>query len=160
MEADRKSVYIESTIPSYATSKPSRDVVAAGRQYLTQFFWEHQRDQYKLYISQVVIDEISDGDPEAAQRRLDFIDGIEKLLEPDGRKELSVIYQQLLKIPDRAKADCAHLAYCVLGRIHYLLTWNCGHLGPVSQTKIREYNDKHGLWTPALVTPESFVTPM
>jgi hypothetical protein len=160
MEEERKSVYVESTIPSYATARPSADVVAAGRQYLTQFFWEHQRDQYKLYVSQIVVDEISNGDPEAARRRLDFIAGIEKLAEPDGQKELAAIYQQLLKIPDRAKLDCSHLAFCVLGRIHYLLTWNCGHLGPTSQMKIRGYNDKHGLWTPTLITPEGFVTPM
>jgi hypothetical protein len=107
-----------------------------------------------------VIDEISDGDPAAARRRLDFIEGIEKLPEPEDLDELALIYQRLLKVPDRAKVDCSHLAFCVLRRIHYLLTWNCGHLGPASQTKIREYNDAHGLWTPTLVTPEGLMTPM
>jgi hypothetical protein len=158
MDEEMKSIYVESTIPSYATARPSTDMVVAGHQYLTQFFWENQRNQYKLYVSKAVIDEISEGDADAARRRLDFIKGIEKLPEPDGRKELAAIYQQLLKIPDRAGADCSHLAYCVLGRIHYLLTWNCGHLGPPSQNKIRDYNDKHKLWTPTLVTPEGLIT--
>ncbi|MDR3324599.1 MAG: type II toxin-antitoxin system VapC family toxin [Spirochaetaceae bacterium] len=160
MDEAKKSAYIESTIPSYATARPSGDLITAGRQYLTQFFWERQRHEYKLYVSQAMVDEISDGDREAAQRRLDFIAGIEKLPEPDGRRELAGVYQQLLKIPNRAKADCSHLAFCVLRRIDYLLTWNCGHLGPTSQMKVREYNDMHGLWTPTLITPEGLMTPM
>jgi hypothetical protein len=160
MDEDRKSIYVESTIPSYATARPSTDMVVAVHQYLTRFFWENQRDQYKLYVSQDVIDEISNGDPKAAKRRLDFVVGIEKLAEPDGRKELAAIYQQLLKVPDRAKVDCSHLAFCVLWHIHYLLTWNCGHLGAASQEKIRDYNNKHELWTPTLITPEGLIIPM
>jgi hypothetical protein len=160
MEEDRKSLYVESTIPSYATAWTSADVVTAGRQYLTRFFWEYQRYEYRLCISKDVIHEISDGDPDAVRRRLDFIEGIEELPEPEGLDEMALIYQQLLKVPDRAKADCSHLAYCVLERIHYLLTWNFVHLGPASQTKVREYNDTHGLWTPALVTPERLITPV
>jgi hypothetical protein len=155
-----QSVYIESTIPSYATARPSSDVVTAGRQYLTRFFWEEKRHEYKLYISQDVVDEISDGDPEAARRRLDFIAGIEKLDEPEGLDEMALCYQRLLKVPDRAKPDCSHLAFCVLWRVHYLLTWNCTHLGAASQTKVRDYNDKHGLWTPTLITPAGLITPM
>jgi hypothetical protein len=129
MDEDQKSVYIESTIPSYATARPSADVVAAGRQCLTQFFWEHQRNQYKLYISQDVIDECKRGDPDAAQRRMDFIKGVDKLQKPEGLDDLAAVYQKLLNIPDRAKLDCSHLAYCVLEEIDYLLTWNCSHLG-------------------------------
>jgi hypothetical protein len=129
-------------------------LVIAGRQVLTQFFWEHLRDKYKLYVSQAVLNECSDGDLNAAQRRLDLIKDVESLPKPEGLEELADAYQALLDIPDRAKADCTHLAYCVLYRIDVLLTWNCGHLGPTAQEKIRVYNHEHDLWTPQLVTPE------
>jgi hypothetical protein len=46
------------------------------------------------------------------------------------------------------------LAVCVVEKIDYLLSWNCTHLGVVSYAKIYNYNESHGLWTPALVTPE------
>jgi hypothetical protein len=59
MEEERQSLYIETTIPSYATARMSRDLVIAGRQVLTQFFWEHLRDKYKLYVSQAVLNEWS-----------------------------------------------------------------------------------------------------
>jgi len=51
----QKSVYIETTIPSYATAKPSMDIISANRQNITKFFWEYESSKYKLYISQFVL---------------------------------------------------------------------------------------------------------
>jgi hypothetical protein len=108
-------------------------------------------------VSPVVIAECSDGDNDAAQRRLEIIKDIEQLSKPERLEELAGVYQNLMDIPDRAKNDCLHLAYCVLHRIDMLLTWNCTHLGTASYIKLRNYNDKHDLWTPALVTPDTIV---
>jgi hypothetical protein len=152
MEA-KKSVYIESTIPSYATARPSSNILNTIRKAQTETFWQI-RDRFNLWISQDVIDEISGGDNDAAQRRLEFVKGIKLLPKPDGLAALAVTYQKLLDIPDRAKQDYFHLAYCVLSGIDYLLSWNCTHLGAVSQGKASIYNDKNSLWMPSLVTPE------
>jgi hypothetical protein len=152
MEA-KKSVYIESTIPSYATARPSSNILNTLRKAQTETFWQI-RDRFKLWISQDILDEISGGDKDAAQRRLEFVKGIEVLPEPNDLDTLADIYQALLGIPARAKQDCFHLACCVLNRIDYLLSWNCTHLGAVAQGKVSIYNDKHGLWMPSLVTPE------
>jgi hypothetical protein len=160
MEEDRKSLYVESTIPSYATSRESADLIAAAHQVLTRIFWEEHRLQYDLYVSEYVLEECSRGDSEAARKRLDFVAGITILPKTTEIEVLAAVYQKLLGIPDRAKTDCNHLATCVSWRIDYLLTWNCGHLGPEVQQRAQSYNDTHGLWTPVLVTPESFVTPM
>ena len=150
--APKKTVYIESTIPSYATALPSSNILNIVQKAQTLDFW-NIRDTYKLVISQDVLDEISEGDPEAAQRRLDFVKGIELLPELEEIDPLSSLYQTVLGIPERAKIDCSHLAYCVLHRIDYLLTWNCAHLGPVVQKKMLVYNNNHNLWTPVLITP-------
>jgi hypothetical protein len=125
---------------------------------LTRFFWEQERRKYALVVSQDVLDECSLGDPEAAQRRLAFIQGIEPLVRPSGIDGLANSYQELLDIPKNAKTDCYHLSYCVIEKIDYLLSWNCRHLGLASYEKIRYYNDEHGLWLPLLVTPEYFTT--
>jgi hypothetical protein len=37
----------------------------------------------------------------------------------------------------------------------FLLSWNFTHLRLASYIKAREYNDRSGLWTPVLVTPEN-----
>jgi hypothetical protein len=157
MEEERQSLYVESVIPSYATAWDSRDVIILGKQAQTREFWNNERHKYDLFISQYVLDEISDGDPDAARKRLDFVDGIPVYPKTPEIERLAMIYQKLLDIPDRAKMDCNHLATCVIQHIHYLLTWNCTHLGAVAQMKIQDYNERHGLWTPLLVTPEALL---
>jgi hypothetical protein len=156
MREEKKSVYIESTIPSYATSRMSTDLIVAAHQALTKLFWEQERHKYTLFISQDVLDECAGGDSGAAARRLELIAGLPILPKTEVVEKLAVTYQKLLAIPDRAKADCAHLATCVNFKINYLLTWNCGHLGIETYAKVRNYNDQHGLWSPLLITPEYF----
>jgi hypothetical protein len=154
MENKKKSVYIETTIPSYATSRISFDIVIAARQLLTKRFWEEENQNYELYTSQYVIEECGLGDPDAAKRRLDFISGIEIIPKVDEIADLAKVYLNLLQIPERAKADCSHLAVCVFAELDYLLSWNCTHLGFHSYIKVLEYNTKQGLWSPLLITPE------
>jgi hypothetical protein len=69
--------------------------------------------------------------------------------------DLALTYQAVLHIPDEAAIDCTHLAVCVLHRVDYLLSWNFAHLGDVAQKMARIYNEKNGLWTPRLVSPEN-----
>ncbi|MCL2812375.1 MAG: type II toxin-antitoxin system VapC family toxin [Clostridia bacterium] len=152
-----KSIYIETTIPSLATSRPSRDTIIAGRQAATLLFWESKRHNYDLYISEYVIDECSLGDPEIAVRRLDFIKNIPVIPHSGEIFALADKYQQLLGIPERAKIDCFHLASCVTAQMDYLLSWNCTHLGIHTFVKIQRFNNKYGLFTPLLLTPEALM---
>jgi hypothetical protein len=157
MDEDRKSLYVESTIPSYAAAWSSRDTIIAGHQAATALFWEKERHKYDLFISDYVLDEIREGDREAAQKRLNLVDGIPVYPKTAEIEALAAIYKELLGIPDRAKTDCNHLAVCVLERINYLLTWNCAHLGTEAQMKMQDHNKRHGLWTPLLITPEALL---
>ncbi len=152
-----KSIYIETTIPSLATSKPSRDVLIAGRQAATLMFWENERHKYELIISQYVIDECSLGDKNAATRRLSLLKDIPIIPKSEQISSLAVKYQKLLDIPDKAKIDCFHLAACVLSETDYLLSWNCTHLGIHTFIRVQTYNKERGLFTPILITPESLL---
>ncbi|MDR0551024.1 MAG: type II toxin-antitoxin system VapC family toxin [Spirochaetaceae bacterium] len=153
----KKSVYIETTIPSYATAKTSRDIVIAHRQALTKIFWENERQKYDLCISDYVIDECGRGDPEAAKRRLDLIAGIPLLPETERTVSLAHGYFDILDITERVMTDCFHLAVCVDSGIDYLLSWNYTHLGHRSYGKVYMYNYQRGLKTPDLLTPEMFM---
>jgi predicted nucleic acid-binding protein len=152
-----KSLYIETTIPSLATARASRDTIIAGMQASAILFWENERNKYDLYISQYVLDECAKGDKDAAQKRLDFLKDITVLPRSDKIEVLADIYQSLLNIPEKAKTDCFHLATCVVSEIDYLLSWNCTHLGIHTFIKLKEYNEKQSLWTPLLITPESLI---
>jgi predicted nucleic acid-binding protein len=150
-----KSIYLETTIPSYATAKPSRDVIKSARQAITLLFLETAGKIYDLYISDYVVDECAKGDREAAQKRLDSLRGIKILSATTKTEELALIYRRILNIPDRARVDSYHIAVCVEAELDYLVSWNYSHLGVVSYAKLLGYNQLHGLKTPVLVTPEA-----
>ena len=157
MSAQKKSVYIETTIPSFATAKTSRDAIIAGHQAATTLFWENERQKYELYVSQYVIEECKLGDTEAADRRLNFLKDISVLPKTSEVERLGKVYQQILVIPERAKTDCFHLSCCVLAEIDYLLSWNCAHLGIGAYSKVKDYNQTVNLHTPILLTPEALM---
>jgi hypothetical protein len=54
-------VYIETSIVSYLTARPSRDLIIAAHQQLTQEWWDTRRASFDLYVSQLVIQEASAG---------------------------------------------------------------------------------------------------
>ena len=48
------TVYIESSVISYLTSRPSRDLVTAARQTITAEWWEEKKSNYEVYVSALV----------------------------------------------------------------------------------------------------------
>ena len=68
MESMKPTVYIETTVPSYLTAWPSRDVVRAGEQQVTRDWWS-RRSAYELRVSSLVLLECGAGDAEAAASR-------------------------------------------------------------------------------------------
>ena len=72
------SVYMETSIISYLSARPSRDLVIAAHQQLTRQWWTGRRS-YRLFVSQIVRDEVAVGDPTARARRLRVLRGIPAL---------------------------------------------------------------------------------
>ena len=48
-------LYLETTIPSYLVARRSRDLRLAADQETTQQWWEAERHDYELFISQAVV---------------------------------------------------------------------------------------------------------
>jgi predicted nucleic acid-binding protein len=122
------SVYLETTIPSYLTAWRSPEVSMAAKQQTTRKWWDERRKLFDLFISDVVIVEASEGDANAAQRRLEILEGIpvlSPLVEVDAIAQLLI---ERLALPERAVADAIHIAICIVHGIDYLLTWNCTHI--------------------------------
>ena len=55
-------------------------MVKAGRQAITSDWWLYSKSQYEVYISALVEDEISGGDPMAAAKRLQAVANIPSIL--------------------------------------------------------------------------------
>src|SRR5262249_58660238 len=73
---DKKTVYIETSIVSYLTARPTSDLLVAAWQKTTVDWWDTQRNRFDLYTSNVTIEEAGRGNPEAAARRLEALAGI------------------------------------------------------------------------------------
>jgi len=124
----KRKVYIETSVISYLTARVSRDLVVAGHQRITQEWWSERRVAFDIFVSQVVLEEASAGDQEAARQRLEIL-AILPLLEIS--EEATALAQDLIRIgplPERAEVDALHLAIAVTNQVDYLLTWNCTHL--------------------------------
>ncbi|HCN79419.1 MAG TPA: DNA-binding protein [Verrucomicrobiales bacterium] len=151
----KPSVYIETTIPSYLVARPSRDVVLAGHQQVTQDWWQQSRPNHDLVISQYVIDEVSRGEHEMAQKRLSVLQGI-PLLRPS--METETLARELihrLNLPEQAKTDAFHIAIAAVHGIDFLLTWNCTHINNMHmQRRIEVACREAGFTPPVIGTPE------
>jgi hypothetical protein len=66
----KETVYIETSVVSYYTSQPSRDLVIAARQEITREKWPIILSSFEPYISALVIQEAEKGDHDAAEQRL------------------------------------------------------------------------------------------
>ena len=153
-----QTVYVETSIISYLTAQPSRDVLAIARQQLTRQWWETCRQQFDLVVSPLVEDEASRGDPEAAKRRVQIIKPLRQI-EPT--PEVGLFTQQLLKqgaLPKTAADDALHIALAVVHGMDYLLTWNCRHIDN-ARTKpvIRRLCQDTDYHFPEICTPEELL---
>jgi predicted nucleic acid-binding protein len=128
MAGERKTVYLETTIPSYLTARPSRDLLRAAHQEITREWWEDHRSRFDLFVSRIVLEEAGRGDPDAAGRRLDALAGLPSL---EMTEEVFDMARSLLDagvLPGKARIDALHIAVAAVHGIDILLTWNCRHL--------------------------------
>ncbi len=66
----KQKVYLETTIASYLTARPNRDLVMAAHQELTLEWWADHRQRFDTFVSDFVLSESAKGDKPAAARRL------------------------------------------------------------------------------------------
>jgi predicted nucleic acid-binding protein len=152
------TVYVETTIPSYLTAWTSRDLVRAAHQQITREWWQTARDQFEMYVSEAVIQEIALGDANAAADRQGAVKDLPVLTLTDAVLALAREYDTALRLPPKATTDVLHIAFAVAYEMDYLVTWNCRHIasGPVIR-RLQDANDLAGRKTPLIVTPEALL---
>ncbi len=156
----KPSVYIETTIVSYLTAWPSRDIVRLGHEVLTRQWWQDRKSSFETFVSDFVTDEASRGDPKAASERLKALSGIPSLPVTPSAIDLADRLAQALKLPQRARLDAAHVAISAVHRVDYLLTWNCTHLANGALLpKIEAVCRDAGFTSPRILTPQLLMVP-
>ena len=153
----KAAVYIKTSVVSYLTATPSRDLITAAHQQLTHAWWG-SRDHFDLYVSDAVVDEAARGNADAAARRLAALQGCTILAVNDRVRDLA---QRLLKstaLPARAAIDAVHVAAAAVNGMDFLLTWNCTHIAnATTRGKIERTCRLAGFQPPVICTPEELV---
>lgn len=113
---------MEPTIISYLTARTSKNPIVAGRQVLTREWWEHRRTAFDLVVSELVFEEATAGDQEAAKRRLDYISDMDSLHISDEAVSLAEALVSEGPIPSEYGEDVLHMALCAVNGIDFLVT--------------------------------------
>jgi hypothetical protein len=154
----RRRVYLETTIISYLTARPSRSVVSAAHQQITVDWWTRRRHDFDLLVSELVLREAEAGDPEAAQRRLEVLTGLPRLALTEEALQLAADFMRGGLLPEKAAEDGMHIAIATAHDVDYLLTWNCAHIAnPEIQERLAKFLYERGLVLPFICTPEELL---
>lgn len=154
-------VYIETTVVSYLTARPSRDLIVAGHQQITHDWWDTRCRDYEFCVSQLVFQEAGNGDPQAAQERLAVLATM-TLLEIT-EEAISLAEELVLAgaLPAKAENDAVHIAVAAVHRVPYLLTWNCRHMAnAVMRIQIEGVCASRAFKAPIICTPEEMMEAM
>jgi len=151
-------IYVETSIISYLTARPSKHLIVAANQQLTQEWWETNSSQFDLYVSRLVIEEASAGDETAAKKRLSIIDPLPLLDITEEALNLANRFIETELLPQKASRDAAHIAIAAYHGMDYLLTWNCRHLANATlRNDITRICQSVGYESPVICTPQELI---
>ena len=151
----KETVYIETSVVSYYTSKQSRDLVIAARQEITREKWPEILDKFETHISALVVQEAEQGDAEAVRKRLSAISKMPVLSISDEAERLALLLIKNGPIPEQYPEDALHIALATVNRMDYLLTWNFTHINNAQmKAKIISVVETAGYQCPNICSPE------
>lgn len=153
-----ETVYIETTIPSYLAARASTNVIALSRKLITSRWWEEIRPGFQIYSSTVTKAECLQGDPDAAQRRLAYLEDLELLEVTEECANLASKIAKLIQLPDDCYNDAFHIAVACVNEMDYVLTWNFKHLANATLIrKLRGFISSSQYQLPQICTPEELI---
>lgn len=127
LPATKPKVYVETTVVSYLTARPSRDIGTLARQHATREWWCSAESRFALVTSELVCDEAA-FDASVARAPLDALAHV-AIIEPTAEAE--ALAERLFRagtIPRRASQAGVHVAIAATNDVDYLVTWNLRHL--------------------------------
>jgi predicted nucleic acid-binding protein len=151
-------VYIETTVVSYLTARPSRDLLVAAHQEATREFWAQIGSRYEPFVSALVFAEAGKGDPEQAALRLKAIQPFQMLDVDDETRALADKIIAGKGIPHEYPEDALHIALAAINGIAVMVTWNFAHLtNPFTRMMVRQIVENAGYTCPEICSPDELL---
>ena len=152
------TVYIETSVISYLTARPSRALVVAAYQQITREWWRDAPRRFELVSSELVVSEAAAGDAHASRARLRLVEDINL---PGTNEETRALAEKLIEVgavPRKAADDAAHIAIAVANGVDYLVTWNFRHIANATmRSTIEDVCRAAGYKSPVVCTPNELL---
>jgi hypothetical protein len=153
-----ETVYIETSVIGYLTARSTKNLIIAANIEITREWWEFRRNDFILYTSEAVLEEVAKGDTAIASQRLDILRDFPLLALNDAAQDLAKQFLTRSNLPPKAKVDAIHIAAATVHGMDYLLTWNCKHIANAQiQGKLAEITLGCGYVLPILCTPNELM---
>ena len=154
----KPTVYIETTVIGYLTSRIRSDVIVAGHQNTTREWWASATDRFQLLASQLVVQECSAGDAEAARERRDALQNVQLLQTTPAAEQLADALIAGHAVPVSNPEDALHIALAAVNGVEYLMTWNFRHIANAAvRLDIERICREAGYEPPVICTPEELL---
>lgn len=151
----KSRIYVETSVISYLTARPSRDFLVLARQQMTREFWEQRDALYDAWSSPLVIDEISQGDAQAAAARLQVCANLAMLQINEAAQAFAEELIAKSAVPATEPEDALHIAMATIQQMDYIASWNFAHMvGPAAKFKLQTKISQLGHKPPLIATPE------
>lgn len=154
----KKRVYVETTVVSYLTARPSRDLLAASHQQATRELWLRLGTDYEAYVSALVHLEAARGNESQAEARLKAIEAFHMLEVDDEARSLAEKIVTERGIPKEYPEDALHIALAAVNGMEVVITWNFAHLNnPFTRARVRKIVESQGYECPEVCSPEELL---
>jgi predicted nucleic acid-binding protein len=116
-----------STVDQHGCSSPggpSNNLIAAAWQSITIEWWEKRKTHFDIFVSELVYEEATRGDPSAVSKRIEVMNGIPYLKITNEAVNLAKMIIKPGPLPKKASNDALHLAIAAVHKIDYLMTFH------------------------------------
>ncbi|GHT41367.1 hypothetical protein FACS189443_3050 [Planctomycetales bacterium] len=133
------------------------------RENNTRRFFQFVRDnadEYELVISSVTVAELQKTPQPRYKLLMDFLQASKYTLltDSDEADDLAEHYVQDGVLSDKHKDDLAHIAYSVLAKCDFIVSWNMKHfVNPKTIMRVNAVNEKYGYPKVMITTPVLFL---
>lgn len=151
----RPSVYLDSNIISVMSYR-GINVTAAHYHMVTLQWWDTERDEFRLFSSAFTERELQAGQYPGQKEAVRCVRRLKYLPYNSKIRDCVVELLDANAVPATKPGDATQLAFTIVHRIDYLLTWNYAHLANAQvQAGVERICNRHGWRVPLLVSPET-----
>jgi predicted nucleic acid-binding protein len=155
MATQRPTVYLDTNILSVLHYR-GMNVATIHRQIVTRDWWDTERKLFRVLASAFTEGELRQGSYAGQESALKLVRRMHYLTFTSSvRVSARTLLDEKL-IPAERPGDAVQLAFAIVHRVDYLLTWNYAHLANVDMQRRLSMLRRHHQWRiPRIVTPET-----